>query len=382
MTTLNSTNRLRSYLVISDVHLGARSTTADEILAHLTVFFEDFSNTSQLAQIDALFIAGDLWDDTVQFASDVIPQVVVWFDRLVRWCERNQIQLRVLEGTPRHDRRQGVSLKSIVDILNLKLDFKYITQLSIEKNEGLGLSILYVPDECRPTAEICQKDVEKLLTEHHLQKVDIAIMHGSFRYQLGLMPMTPKVHDEVWYLEHVKHYISIGHVHTPSQFNRIVAQGSFDRLSHGEEESKGGVLIKEIRPNEWMHFFIENTEAKRYVTIDTEETIDKTLSKIDRVTQTLPFGSYVRIRGLASHPVFQGFETLRARYPLFVFSKKTLTKEDVEETHAPTQVLDYKPIVLNKQTITEAILNEVVLKRSLTPIEEERLHTHLEALHF
>jgi len=379
---LTSKTALRSYLVISDVHLGARSTTADEILAHLTTFFYDFSDTSEFAQIDTLFIAGDLWDDTVQLASDVVPQVIFWFNRVVRWCARNRIQLRILEGTPRHDRRQGVSLKSIVDVLEIDIDFKYIIQLSIEKNERLGLSILYVPDECRPTAEICRTDVEALLTEHQLQKVDIAIMHGAFKYQLGLMPMTPKVHDEVWYLEHVKHYISIGHVHTPSQFNRIVAQGSFDRLSHGEEEAKGGVLIKEIKPSEWMHFFIENREAKRYLTIDVEGPLENALTKIDRMVRPLPFGSYVRIRGLSNHPLFQGFETLRARYPLFIFSKKTMSQEDIDKPTEPTKALDYKPIVLNKQTLTDAILTEVTQRRPLTPLEEERLHTHLEALHF
>lgn len=377
-----SSNKLRSYLVLSDVHLGARSTTAEEILEHLTVFFYDFSDVSELVQIDTLYIAGDLWDDTIQLSSDVVSQFVLWFNRLLRWCSRNDIQIRVLEGTPRHDRRQGMILQRLVDVIDINIDFKYITQLSIEINEKLGMSVLYVPDECRPTAEICQDDVTALLNENRLEKVDIAIMHGAFKYQLGLMPMTPKVHDEAWYLDRVRYYISIGHIHTSSQFNRALAQGSFDRLGHGEEEPKGGMLIKEVRPGEWVHFFIENKLAKKYVTIDVDTSLESTLKKIEKVALALPMGSYIRIRGINTHPVFQGFETLKHRYPLHIFSKKAMSKDELVEKQAPSENLAYKPIVLNKDTITSAIMDEVVLVSTLTPTEEERLHTHLERLHF
>lgn len=85
------------YLVMSDIHLGARSTTADEIIEHLDIFFDRLSDKSPLTKIDILFIAGDLWDDTINFSSDVLGLFLPWFHRLLKWCGRNQIKLRILE---------------------------------------------------------------------------------------------------------------------------------------------------------------------------------------------------------------------------------------------------------------------------------------------
>lgn len=373
--------KLRSYLCISDVHLGSRSTTANEILDHLTEFFGDFRADSPLASIDVLFIAGDLWDDTLQFSSDVLGLFIPWFHRLMNWAGRNNIKIRIMEGTPRHDRLQGMTVQKIAEPFLDRVDFKYVPLLSIEHIQDLDLNVLYVPDECRPTADAVARDVEALFGEHSLDKVDIAIMHGMFKYQMGKIPMNAKVHDENWYLERVKHYINIGHVHTASQCGRILAQGSFDRLNHGEEEPKGAILIKELSPGEWGHFFIQNPKAKTYKTVQVKGDIDKALKAIDASISKLPHGSYVRIQALATHPIFQGFETLRRRYPLFTFSKKAVAEDEEVVQRDKENLADYIPIVLNRETLTEAIFGEVTVQGELDPNEESKLYQLLEKLH-
>lgn len=372
--------KLLEYLVISDIHLGARSTTAEEIIEHLDIFFDRLSDKSPLSKIDILFIAGDLWDDTIHFSSDVLSLFLPWFHRLLKWCERNQIKLRILEGTPRHDRQQAVTLQKITELLSTQVDFKYIPDLSIEKMEDLDLTILYVPDECRHTAEIVARDVQTLLDEQQLKQVDIAIMHGMFEHQLGFIPNNSKVHQAQWYLERVKHYINIGHIHTASQYNRILAQGSFDRLGHGEEAPKGAYLIKELPSGEWSHFFLENKHAKLYITIEVKGSIEDALKTINKRLKTIPAGSYIRIQGLATHPIFQGFETLRVKYPLYTFSKKALVSED-ETARVELPTSKYIPIVLNEKTLTEALYSEVVQNNELHPDQEDRLYHLLEALH-
>lgn len=374
--------KLRSYLVLSDVHLGARTTIADEIIAHLVVFFDNFSDTGVFTSLDAIFIAGDLWDDTVPLASDAVGNFILFFDRFLKWCSRHDISVRILEGTRRHDRGQSATFSRIAQVLSADLDFKYVPTLSIEYMKKLDMHVLYVPDECRTTAQICQNDVEALLNEHRLSKVDIAIMHGMFKYQLGSIPDGPTTHNEAWYLDHVKYYISIGHIHTYSQYSRIVAQGSFDRLSHGQEEAKGAVLIKEISPNEWGHFFIENTLAKKYVTIDVRGDIDASFKIIDKAVKRLPDGSYIRLRGEASLPIFQGFDTLRLRYPLLSFSKKTIEEEEDEVKITEEDKIGYVSIVLNRETITSAILDEMKLTTMVSEMDEAALIEELDALHF
>lgn len=377
-TTSASTKPHRSYLVLSDIHLGARTTTATEILNHLTTFFDDFSAKSPFCKVKVIFIAGDLWDDTLAFADELFGQFLPWFLRFLRWCSLYGIKLRIMEGTPRHDRKQAATLAKIVDMLHIEIDFKYVSELSIEYIDGLDMSVLYVPDECRHTAAVVERDVEALFTEHNLAQVDIAIMHGMFKYQLGTIPMNSKVHDEEWYLEKVKNYISIGHIHTYSQYSRIVAEGSFDRLAHGEESPKGAVLFQETEAGEWVYFFIENTHAKVYKTITVKGDIESALTTIDKALRKIPFGSYIRIQAPAVHPIFQGFETLRQKYPLFTFSKKATVK-DVEKVSI--QPVNYTPIVLSKDTLTEAICEEVAGQSILDVDEYQALRGLLETLH-
>lgn len=371
----------RRYVVISDVHLGCRTTPAEFILNNLQVFFGDFRATSQFADVDAIFIAGDLWDDTLELASPVWLRFILWFNEFMRWCARQNIAVRILEGTPRHDRRQSAAVEQLVEALQIDVDFKYIPSLSIEMFERLGLSVLYVPDECRPTAEAIRRDAEALLNEHRLEKVDTAIMHGMFKFQLGTIPMNPKVHEEQWWLEHVRYYLNIGHVHSMRTYERILGQGSFDRLAHGEEAPKGGMLIEEVAPGEWIHFFVENKGAKIYKTVDITGDTEVALKLIDREIRELPQGSYVRIRGHQSHPLFKGFDTLRTKYPLFTFSKKTLEEEDKVTECLEETTVDYVPIVLNRETITEAVFSEVSTRYELAPDQEKRLFHLLEELH-
>lgn len=366
------------WLSISDIHFGARSTTAEELIAELDAFFEGFSSKSALKDIDLLTFAGDVWDNTIAFSSEVLPAVVPWFFRLLDWCGRYGIVVRFLEGTPKHDRRQTETLLKIAQHFAEKVDVKYISTLSIEQHEKLGLSILYVPDECRPTAKEVERDVQKLLDEHHLDSVDIGVMHGMFKYQLGLIPMDAKVHDEAWYLERVKAYISIGHIHVASQYSHIVAQGSFGRLSHGEEQPKGAVLIQRLDNGEWMHRFLVNTKAKLYITIPVKGTIDQAFATIEKRLQDLPTGSYVRILAHPEHPILQGFETLIRKFPGYVFSKKK-EKETVKVIDEP-DVFRYQPIVLNEQTLHEALMTEVLSRHALETADEIRLNALLREL--
>lgn len=368
------------YLVLSDIHLGARSTTAEEIIQHLRVYFDDFRATGRFSDIDLLFIAGDLFDDTLVLADETLGHFLPFLLELLEWAVREDIVVRFLEGTPRHDRGQSKTLSHIAKMTKLPVDFKYIPSLSIERIERFKLTVLYVPDECRHTAEAIRVDTEQLLIEEGLEKVDIAIMHGMFRYQLGTIPMNSKVHDEAWWLDHVHHYLNIGHVHSHSQYGRILAQGSFDRLEHGQEEAKGGILVERLPSGEWIHHFVENRHAKLYKTLEVKGSLEQALKAIDRGIKGLPSGSHVRIKALSTHPVLQGLETVKKKYPDLVFTKKPMAEEDEVVVEALPQ-LEYVPIVLTRDTLSAAVYHEVISQHPLEPLEEERLHQLLEALH-
>ncbi len=377
-TTLSEFTK-QGILTLSDIHLGHKGTPADFILRNLERFFNDFRLKDNFQDLKAIIIGGDLWDDVVQLSNNAIPGFMVFWYKLCAWCERKKIILRLLKGTPSHDGNQGNTVESFTEITFPNLDFKYIKELSIEKHKDLGLSILYVPDECRPKAEDVYNGVLSELHTNELSQVDIAIMHGMFKYQLGTIPMGSSVHHEELYLPLVKYFISIGHIHTASHYERIFAQGSFDRLAHNEEGNKGAYYHIEVKPGIWESVFLPNTHAKLYKTITIKSNSAEAIALIDKTALSLPDFSHLRIQAEEGHDVFKGFEVFVKKYPCLTLTRKIIDKK---KKQAPKETkVHYTPLVLNRETLTEAIFQEISLKHNLSQSDTKQLHQELENLH-
>lgn len=333
-----------------------------------------------MAKLRAVFFGGDIWDNTVPFNSPVLHSFFPFWYALVKWAHRNNISIRVLRGTPLHDRDQDETVAAIVKASGVEVDYKYVPDLSIEYMESMKLHVLYVPDECRSNAQQIQDDVDELLREHGLQQTDIAIMHGMFEHQLGTIPMNSKVLSTEFFLSRVKYFINIGHIHTPSQQGRILAQGSFGRTAHGQEHPKGAFLLKEETPFEWIPIFVENKNAKIYKTIKIAEDVEDALKEIDREVSPLPKGSHVRVTAISSHPVFKGWDVLKAKYPFFTWKKDPVADEASKKKKDSVKLPAYTGIPLNRDTLPQAIHEEVSLMEELSPVESKRLYDILQEL--
>lgn len=267
------------YLVLSDIHLGHRVNSTQNIYNNLISFFT--SHQVLLEDIDFLFIAGDVFDTFLaSYSSDYLIATHA-LTYIINWCKDHKVRLRILEGTPSHDWKQSKVISSIIEKLKIDIDYLYVEDLHIEYNKEFNINILYIPDEYNPKASTTLKEVKKLMKNHNLTQVDIGIFHGQFHYQLPMVKLESS-HDEIEYLNLVKYYISIGHIHTHSHYDRIIAQGSFDRLTHGEEEDKGGVLIKidlKKETKEWL--FLKNKYAMLFKTFDltTSNNVDQDIKK-------------------------------------------------------------------------------------------------------
>lgn len=300
------------YLVLSDIHLGHKNNKTHEIVANLIQYFK--TNLKLFRQLDVIFLAGDVFDRLLSTNSEEYVLTVEWLTSVVMFCKTHNIKLRLLEGTPSHDWKQSRAVTKVIQTLGVDIDFKYIETLSIEKMDDLGISILYVPDEVHHNASDTLTEVGELLVKHNLSQVDIAIMHGQFNYQLPIVLECS--HDENSYLDIVKYYISIGHIHTPSVFKRILAQGSFDRLTHGEEENKGGMVI--TLDDEPSFEFIVNKGAKTFKTLDVKN-LDNALEYIIGKLKGLRKGSFIRILAERSSGMKSILKELQERYNDFTF---------------------------------------------------------------
>ena len=355
MTKLNTTKNYLSIAVFSDIHLGHRRNSALSMVAALKAALPDNAET---ADLDIIFLAGDVFDRLLNLPMGEVPEIDSWISTLIQLCAKYNIMLRVMEGTPSHDWNQSERFITISKILNDPIDLKYVKDLSIEYIDKFGINVLYVPDEWRSDVETTKEEVIELLANHGLRQVDYSIMHGNFRYQVPAVYAEGTKHDEQFYLDITKRHIFIGHIHTFSQYERIVAQGSTDRLSHGEEEPKGHVRGKFFNNGNSEITFVENKLARIYKTVNcTDMSVEETIEKLKLVCVDLPSQSCVRIEAESTSPVFQSMEAIIRMFPLLVWTKKPVSakveKEVVLELD-PNET--YTPIYIGKDNIASLLI--------------------------
>lgn len=362
------------YLVLSDIHLGAKNNPTADIIKNLDILFDQYSQKSLFKDLDIVFIAGDLFDRLLDMDDDDSHLIKLWIDRLSRFCSRFKIKLRILKGTPSHDWNQSSQAETVWKISQIPGDFKYIDTLSIEYIEDHNMHVLYVPDEWASTTEETLSQVKTLMQDMHIKDVDIAIMHGLFNYQLPGIGKASSKHDETSYLDIVKYFINIGHIHTHTTYERILAQGSFDRMTHGEEEPKGCMLM-ELDPVEGNRFlFIENYGAKIFKTLTLKnKDVEKSMDFIEKQLLKIPINSYIRIKAAKDHGVYIGFEELKIKFPFYNFSKKSL--EDEEESAYNLRVNDmldveYTSVQIDRENIRTLLWDEISKKHTLTPQQQ------------
>lgn len=312
--------------VASDLHLGNTRNNALEIANNLRAAFPDNVETAKLHMI---CIAGDVFDKLLSLSNEDVHEIDFWFAYMLRLCKKHNIMFRILDGTKSHDWYQSRRVETLNKIMGCDCDLKYVRDLSIEYIPKFDINILYVPDEWNTTTERTLTQVKDLLRAKGLDQVDYAMMHGQFEYQLPAHIEAQK-HSSSEYLKIVRELIFIGHVHKHSRYDRIIAQGSFDRLTHGEEEPKGHVRAYCRPSGEHDIVFIENKNAKRFVTVNCVGLdANSTLLKIEDSVKDLPDGSHIRLEADTDNPVLGNMEAIVRSYSRF--SWKTLGREQKTE---------------------------------------------------
>jgi DNA repair exonuclease SbcCD nuclease subunit len=345
---------------ISDIHLGNPRVPTHDIISRLEKAFPSNAKTGEL---DILFIGGDLFDQILNLPENQVTEIHLWMYRLLGICKKWDIKLRVLEGTPSHDRGQSALFDTVNTVSKIGADCKYIDRLSIEHMDDLDLDILYIPDEWRHDPDDTWSDVQEALNKAGIDKVDYSIMHGVFEHQLPAHLRIP-THIGSRYLGITRKYISIGHHHTMVVRDRIIAQGSFDRLRHGEEEAKGFFKVTSrdrVKCDNDTLLFVENKEAATFKTINLvgmdEDTIKNRLNEVCLYRQ----GSHIRV-------VIDKFSPSMGLVQSYIKAKVEFKWSTVAEGETGSK--EIKPVEFDKTKIAVDIG-----KRDITQVLETRLRT-------
>lgn len=366
------------YLVVSDIHLGKKSVPARYIIDQLTVFFK---NLEKSTPVNMIFIAGDLFDQALSFTADDVTHILQWARSFFKFCAKNRIALRMMEGTPSHDRRQMRNLIPLAKSTT-NLNFEYIPTMCVEYFEDFGVTCLYVPDEFGGSAAESQRLIQEKLSELQLPKVGMAIVHGMFTYQVPMVPSDRYKYNEQFFLDAVDGFVHIGHIHTRSVYQRIIAQGSFGRIAHGEEEAKGCSLVYVEPGGELQEFFVENKEATKFLTIRiTFNDVDKASDQLTKKLVGVPDFSHIRIRAPEGHVIFNVLDHFKKEYMTLTFSK--ITEKEAEKAKLIDETLlsaEYTPIHIDKQNIVSMILDRVKLKQDIQGSSLQKLENKLKEL--
>lgn len=345
-------------IFISDIHVFHRKTPTKTILKELKYYLE-----KELDWVDIIYISGDFYDTVLTLPKEEVAEVdgfIYWF---LRACKDSDVQLRILEGTPSHDGKQGKMFVRINELANIQCDIKYYPELTLEYNERYGIYTLYIPDEW-DAPENTLAEVKELLKNRGIDQVDIAIMHGNFHYQLPAFIRAPK-HNEEEYLKLVRYFISIGHIHRHTHLEHILAQGSFSRLAHGEEDAKGFIkaTIYKDGSKEWS--FVENTLATKYITIDISNIEDdRCYSYIENIIKDIPQYSHIRLVANSDNAIVKNLEMLISRYPFYYWTNKILTKDSDKVKVKSEDILNYQITNITPDNI-ERLLKERLVDKGI-----------------
>lgn len=348
------------WLSISDIHLGNLRTPADFILANLR---RELFDTNIIPTLDLLIIAGDLFDRLLEYNHPSATNILLFIDKLMILCSTHNVKLRVLEGTPSHDNKQNIIFDALYATGNYSCDMKYFDTLTIEYIQDWDVRVLYVPDKIRTTTNEVYKDTLELLKNQAIEQVDFAIMHGAFSHQLP--PMAKEVYIPEDWLKIVKHYIFVGHVHFHSIFKRILAGGSFDRMAQGEEKPKGylvGTMNLHGVPKKDEAYFIENKNAKKYITIELfEDDLQNNLKLIEDKVKDLPNESFIRIKADKGNPVFANMVEISKINLSHFWSKdeKLLEEPTIEITE---EIETWEAIHIDKSNIESIIMQRLSIQ--------------------
>lgn len=329
----------------SDVHLGHPQTPTEHILANLKAAFPD---TAETASLDLILLGGDLFDSALAYADGLIPQIEEWAIGLLKLCAKDDIALRVLEGTHSHDRNQSSMFGKLAAQHALAVDLRYVDKVWVEVNAKLGCSILYVPDFTTVDEETMWEKVQRAMAEAGVAQVDYVNLHGAFSYQLPAIPEIQRTcHRMDRYLAITRQYLFTGHIHLPSVYERIYCNGSFDRLAHGEEEPKGHWRFRVPKNGEDSLEFRPTPQALTYLTVDCQGLdLETALRKVEAVAEGLKPGSHLRVEAERSHGVFLSMQRWRQSFPFLHWSMKPLANDkstEGEET-LPLQAVVREPM--------------------------------------
>lgn len=326
--------------------------------------------------IKGVVFGGDLTECELPIWTDGAIELIHFMDWLLEDAYKNDIEIFGIEGTPSHDRKQFMLFEEIKASRKLKTKLLYVSKLAIVQLPMFG-NVLVVPDEWRTKASDTYEEIQVLLREKGLEKVDWAFMHGMFKYQMPtFLQHRLDLHDEEDFCKIVDKGIFIGHNHHFSEYKKIHCAGSLERWTFGQEHEKGAFLVEELMNGETYVEFIRNPYAQVYKDVIVDGlTSNEILNKIKQLDLDLHTPINIRLTTTSGIEVVNQFiEKYKYIYTEVKWRSKDLSKS---KTKPVTSTLDMG-MTFSKVNLDTDALETLMLKRIVDKYPDRRFNlTHL-----
>lgn len=344
-------------LFFSDVHLLHKGTPTSVIIFNLMLLIEYVVKT----ELDAIYILGDLFDERDTLENADLISAIGFLNDLLELCKKKNIALRVLEGTPKHDRKQS---KVVVE-LNKKfnIDLKYFDDITVFKDEKINKVVGLVPDEYRDDASETTRLFKNLMKSSGYNKLDIAGMHGLFKFQIPHVESKANFDERVWE-RMVKLGICIGHDHKVKQRGIIRILGSTDCLNHGEVGKKG-VTVVDFYDDYAEGWFVLNPHPCMYLTVEgdnkTDEEIIRGVEVAAKKIKDAPHSKHGRLRVTYPHDsdIRVTLRSLSERYGIDIKPQRLVNKDRIVKINQALMEKVDEGIHLDKETISRILLERI-----------------------
>lgn len=332
---MSQVEKFLNFISISDIHNGHNRVGSHIIYENMKIHLFPLLNED----MDILFISGDFFDTLL----DLNSEAAFWSGRIIQElleiCYKNKVLIRVLRGTYSHDRNQCQMF-----LTNSKLMIgpdelvRVFDSISVETIKASNTQVLYVPDDL--PYDDATPIIKDVIAKHQLSSVDIACVHSYFEHLIPQgMPFKPhNTYSADVFGSFVKGVILNGHVHKSCVYKKVVTNGSFERLNHGEEHPKGFFKLSYNKTDgHCEHEFIENTHATTFRTINLtkygseKEGFDFFMTWLDEIMRNdASTHDNVFIRIVSDDNVLKQSATAygRSKYPNIRFTSAKATKVD------------------------------------------------------
>lgn len=335
------TNDVAQLLFCSDLHFGAHHMNQAEMArAFADTIFPLIPDT------DIMFINGDFFDTLVIFDNAGFDPIYDTILNLFSLCEHHQIKLRVLQGTWTHDRNQCKRFEAFYRNHKGTFDFRFVDGIELETLtvKDRDLRFFYVPDDLPyKSSDDIVAVIEEKMREKGWDTVDYGCMHGFFDFTF---PKNVNPGGTIVFRENqfpfVTKMIDVGHVHQHRCSGKVISNGSFDRLNHGEEDLKGCVLVKD-HPDHYTATFIENKQSAVFDTLvfDKGDDTEVLRQKVKAHLASLTTDRVIHLRCMVDSPdQYAAIKSwLKENHPTIKVVSKKKSDKDVADVMIPTSSL-------------------------------------------